>query len=218
MLIWVLALPLALAAWAMACSALRRARRLRKGGSPFPSPPGLPVLGHYSHLFPFDGSPGRLATIHDAYTEVASKIGPNYLFLLPFHEVILSHNMFHTADPRNVEHMLKLNADNYPKGAVFRGVFRDLLGGGIFNSDGPDWLVQRKCASHEFSVSRFKHFMSTVFGEHAAEMCGVVEGRLGGEVELQRLFSKFTLESIARIAFGVSLGCIRADIPFERAT
>ena len=40
--------------------------------------------------------------------------------------------------------------------------------------------------------------------------------RQGRELDLQRLFSKFTLESIGKIAYGVQLGCLRRDMPFER--
>ena len=123
---------------------------------------------------------------------------------------------YHTTDPQNVEHMLKTNFKNYPKGRKFYVTFHDLLGEGIFNVDGAGWLVQRKTASHEFSMSRFKHFMSDVFLEHLLELCEIIGEQQGRQVDLQRLFTKFTLESIGKIAYGVQLGCLRRDMPFER--
>ena len=39
-------------------------------------------------------------------------------------------------DPACVEHILKNNFDNYEKGPEFSSRFRDVLGHGIFNSDG----------------------------------------------------------------------------------
>ena len=83
--------------------------------------------------------------------------------------------------------------------------------------DGPCWYAQRKTASFEFSVSKFKDFMTDVFIEHATELGDVIADAAGREFDLQRLFSKFTLESICKIAYGVQLGCLRQDMPFEKA-
>ncbi|GMH09938.1 hypothetical protein Nepgr_011779 [Nepenthes gracilis] len=52
-----------------------------------------------------------------------------------------------TANPENVEYMLKTKFDNYPKGKQFSVILGDLLGLGIFNVDGELWRFQRKMAS-----------------------------------------------------------------------
>nr|CAD1844809.1 unnamed protein product [Ananas comosus var. bracteatus] len=65
-----------------------------------------------------------------------------------------------TCDPRNLEHVLKSRFDNYPKGPTWHAVFRDLLGDGIFNSDGDTWLLQRKTAALEFTTRTLRHAMS----------------------------------------------------------
>ncbi|RWR79797.1 cytochrome P450 94A1-like protein [Cinnamomum micranthum f. kanehirae] len=44
-----------------------------------------------------------------------------------------------TANPMNVEHILKTNFENYPKGDWITDVLHDFLGGGIFSSDGEMW-------------------------------------------------------------------------------
>ena len=41
-----------------------------------------------------------------------------------------------TANPENVEHILKTNFHNYPKGKPFSTILGDLLGRGIFNVNG----------------------------------------------------------------------------------
>ncbi|KAJ6300685.1 hypothetical protein OIU76_021477 [Salix suchowensis] len=41
-----------------------------------------------------------------------------------------------TASPLNVEYILKMNFENYPKGDRFIKLLEDFLGRGIFNSDG----------------------------------------------------------------------------------
>ena len=43
--------------------------------------------------------------------------------------------------------------------------FFDLLGSGIFNSDGDTWQQQRKTASHEFSARSLRDFMVAVIQE-----------------------------------------------------
>ncbi|KAK1266945.1 Cytochrome P450 86A2 [Acorus gramineus] len=65
-----------------------------------------------------------------------------------------------TCDPKNLEHVLKNRFDNYPKGPTWHAVFHDLLGDGIFNSDGDTWLFQRKTAALEFTTRTLRHAMS----------------------------------------------------------
>ncbi|CAA6666573.1 unnamed protein product [Spirodela intermedia] len=64
-----------------------------------------------------------------------------------------------TCDPRNVEHVLKLRFENYPKGPTWHAVFHDLLGDGIFNSDGDTWRFQRKTAALEFTTRTLRQAM-----------------------------------------------------------
>ena len=61
-----------------------------------------------------------------------------------------------------------------------------------------------------------------VFVKHAHALIEVLENerKEAKDIDLQRLFSKFTLESIGEIGFGVDLGCFQGgratDVPFER--
>lgn len=48
------------------------------------------------------------------------------------------------------------NFENYTKGEYFHTVFDDLLGKGIFNSDGEEWKIKRKSASQIFHVKNFQ--------------------------------------------------------------
>jgi cytochrome P450 len=69
-----------------------------------------------------------------------------------------------TANPENVEHILKTRFDNYPKGEPFTAILHDLLGKGIFNSDGDAWKLQRKVASYEFNTRSLRNFVLRVVG------------------------------------------------------
>ncbi|RVW16262.1 Cytochrome P450 86A22 [Vitis vinifera] len=65
-----------------------------------------------------------------------------------------------TCDPKNLEHILKIRFDNYPKGPTWQAVFHDLLGEGIFNSDGETWRFQRKTAALEFTTRTLRQAMA----------------------------------------------------------
>ncbi|KAI3816283.1 hypothetical protein L1987_15976 [Smallanthus sonchifolius] len=52
-------------------------------------------------------------------------------------------DMLFTTNPLDIHHILTKNFSNYPKGDNFRKIF-DILGDGIFNSDGELWETHRK--------------------------------------------------------------------------
>jgi len=179
------------------------------------------IFGHYFNLF------GKEAQDHrglDWITELCSKNGWFYV-RLPLAELIPSMNFVVITDPKDVEYVLSTKFDNYIKGSEFTDTLYDLLGDGIFNVNGESWQVQRKAASHEFSVAQFRDFMTHKFiktskdlGDHIETLCAESEKSGTAEgVDLQKLFHKFTLQSIGEIAFGVNLGCLTKDVPFEVA-
>ncbi|KAL5207232.1 hypothetical protein ABZP36_031667 [Zizania latifolia] len=132
-----------------------------------------------------------------------------------------------TAVPANVEHVLKVNFENYPKGPYYRERFVDLLGEGIFNADGEVWRTQRRAATAEMHSAQFVEFSSTTI-EH------LVHGRLvplierlreDEAVDLQEVLLRFTFDNICTTAFGADTGCLADDFPdvpfahaFELAT
>jgi 12-hydroxyjasmonoyl-L-amino acid 12-hydroxylase / fatty acid hydroxylase len=124
-----------------------------------------------------------------------------------------------TANPANVEYMLKTNFDNFPKGKPFAAVLGDLLGGGIFNVDGDAWRHQRKMASLELGSVNVRSY---AYGIIAQE----VERRLlpvladaadeGGVVDLQDVFRCFAFDTICKISFGLDPGCLEPEMPMSR--
>jgi len=166
--------------------------------------------------------------MHDWFADKAQTHGGVYLMRLPLWAIGglgSGGHIWHCTRPDDVEYILKTNFENFIKGPIFRNNMGDLLGDGIFNADGALWSKQRKAASHEFSVVRFRDHMTDVFVRHAEELAlhltERVEQGTGDVVDLQRLFSKFTLQSISEIGFGVPLGCMHDgqvhDVPFEKA-
>eukprot|EP00040_Diaphanoeca_grandis_P037289 m.242111 g.242111 ORF g.242111 m.242111 type:complete len:529 (-) comp33789_c0_seq4:118-1704(-) len=176
------------------------------------------LLGHMLRTF----DPDHGAAVHDYRVKILAKNNLIFLGRAPLSEIYPGFAFLMTADPRDCEHILGTNFENYVKGPIFRAVMQDLLGDGIFNTNGENWLVQRKAASHEFSVSRFRDFMTVTFLHHGEEfvdhlgtMCAQSESGAAMEVDMQKFFHKFTLQSIGEIGFGVDLGCLTKDVPFE---
>ena len=90
--------------------AKRTRTRLRMGGKLVPGPPAIPVLGHYHEIS------GWFPTMHDYFTKFAGEYGATFLVRLPLSEIAMGARIYHTSEPKNVEHILKTNFDNYPKG------------------------------------------------------------------------------------------------------
>ncbi|XP_051118999.1 cytochrome P450 86A22 [Andrographis paniculata] len=133
-----------------------------------------------------------------------------------------------TCDPKNLEHILKVRFDNYPKGPTWQAVFHDLLGDGIFNSDGDTWLFQRKTAALEFTTRTLRQAMARwVSRAIKTRFCPILEtARLeGNPVDLQDLLLRLTFDNICGLAFGKDPMTLSAGLPengfasaFDRAT
>merc|ERR1712190_155751 len=80
-----------------------------------------------------------------------------------------------TTVPENLEHILKTNFENYPKGPIFISRLRQLLGSGIFNADGAQWHQQRKISSHMFTAKLFKDHIWTVVRRNARKLSDILQ-------------------------------------------
>ncbi|PIN02384.1 Cytochrome P450 CYP4/CYP19/CYP26 subfamily [Handroanthus impetiginosus] len=133
-----------------------------------------------------------------------------------------------TCDPKNLEHILKVRFDNYPKGPTWQAVFHDLLGQGIFNSDGDTWLFQRKTAALEFTTRTLKQAMARwVSRAIKNRFCPILQtAQLEGKpVDLQDLLLRLTFDNICGLAFGKDPQTLSPGLPengfataFDRAT
>ncbi|KAI8881812.1 cytochrome P450 [Backusella circina FSU 941] len=127
-----------------------------------------------------------------------------------------------TIDPRNVEHVLKTNFDNYIKGPEFHGSMNDLFGDGIFNANGEEWKYQRKTASHIFNIKNFRDQFTDVFVKELKIMTGEIFDVAADEtrvVDFHDIMFKFTLDSFIMLGFGVELNALttKGKVPFAAA-
>ncbi|XP_027108366.2 cytochrome P450 86A8-like [Coffea arabica] len=133
-----------------------------------------------------------------------------------------------TCDPKNLEHILKTRFDNYPKGPTWQAVFHDLLGQGIFNSDGDTWLFQRKTAALEFTTRTLRQAMARwVNRAIKLRFCPILETAQleASPVDLQDLLLRLTFDNICGLAFGRDPQTLAPGLPdnsfasaFDRAT
>uniref|UniRef100_A0A0D9YGA0 Cytochrome P450 n=1 Tax=Oryza glumipatula TaxID=40148 RepID=A0A0D9YGA0_9ORYZ len=119
-----------------------------------------------------------------------------------------------TANPANVEHILKANFGNYPKGELAVSLLEDFLGHGIFNSDGEQWLWQRKAASYEFNKRSLRNFVvDTVRFEVVERLLPLLEyaGRHGRTLDVQDVLERFAFDNICRVAFDEDPACLTEE-------
>lgn len=121
-----------------------------------------------------------------------------------------------------VKHILKDKFDNYVKGSLFTDSFEELLGKGIFTTDGEQWRIHRKTSSNLFTKSRLKDQMALSFSESAdrlVEKCKELSAN-GNSVDMFEMFNRLTLEAFIKIAFGYDMDLIKSApevLPFQQA-
>ncbi|XP_039136901.1 cytochrome P450 94A1-like isoform X2 [Dioscorea cayenensis subsp. rotundata] len=121
-----------------------------------------------------------------------------------------------TSNPSNVEHILKTNFNNYPKGSSFTSILHDFLGSGIFNADGDHWRLQRKTASLEFSTKAIRAFiLSRVHLESISRLLPLLtSASVSGEIiNLQDLLELFTFDNACQVTFGHDPSLLNASSP-----
>ncbi|OMO90888.1 Cytochrome P450 [Corchorus olitorius] len=152
--------------------------------------------------------------IYDYQTSLAKKLR-TFRLIMPFRSEVF------TADPANIEYILKTNFPNYGKGSHNYKVLEDLVGDGIVAVDGEKWRHQRKLASYEFSTRNLRVYSSAVFRGSAAKLVSQVTIMAAAEqaMDLQDMLMKSTLDSMFKVGFGVELNTLSgSDVFWNRFT
>ncbi|XP_047156026.1 cytochrome P450 94B3-like [Vigna umbellata] len=170
------------------------------------TPPSHPIIGC---LVSFYQNRHRLL---DWYTE--------HIAQSPTHTIVVhrlgARRTVVTANPRNVEYILKTNFGNFPKGKPFTEILGDLLGCGIFNVDGELWQVQRKLASHEFSTRSLKDFIvKTLQEEVQHRLIPLLEqaSREKDVIDLQDVLRRLTFDTVCKVSLGYDPCCLDLKKP-----
>ncbi|KAH7679012.1 Cytochrome P450 E-class group I protein [Dioscorea alata] len=163
-----------------------------------------PFLGHIPHLVKH-----RHESLEWISTLLSESPTHSLVFKVPFES-----DTFITSNPANIEHMIKSNFSNYPKGHQHITLLEDFLGHGIFNSDGDHWNWQRKAASYEFNKKSLRNFIiNTVKQEIVHRLLPLATKKCNsGEVfDLQEVFERLSFDNICKVAFGEDPCCLTDD-------
>jgi cytochrome P450 len=120
-----------------------------------------------------------------------------------------------TANPANVEHILRTNFENYPKGDRFLTILHDFLGTGIFNADRETWRVQRKTASFEFNTRSLRSFVVQCVQEEIQTRLLPFLTRVSANrraVDLQDVFERFAFDNVCKVSFGLDPGYLDPEL------
>ncbi|XP_019451194.1 PREDICTED: cytochrome P450 86B1-like isoform X2 [Lupinus angustifolius] len=168
---------------------------------------------------------GVRTNTYEWLTDILSHQNGTFRFKGPWFSSL---NSIITSDPRNIEHLLKTNFTNFPKGTYFKDTVRDLLGDGIFNADNETWQKQRKTASIEFHSTKFRQLTTdSLYQLVHTRLLPVLESCVEKSVaiDLQEILLRLTFDNVCMIAFGVDPGCLSLELPeipfakaFEDAT
>ncbi|GLJ53567.1 hypothetical protein SUGI_1142660 [Cryptomeria japonica] len=172
--------------------------------------PSYPIVGSF---FAFWKNRRRLP---DWITENLSK-APSHTITI---ERLGTRKTIVTANPANIEHLLKTRFENYPKGDFFSSILRDLLGTGIFNVDGEHWKLQRKVASFEFNTRSLRDFITEVVqGEITHRLLPLLRKAAGEEktrLDVQDVLKRFAFDNICKVAFGTDPACLDISLPVSQ--
>ncbi|XP_031272343.1 cytochrome P450 86B1-like [Pistacia vera] len=163
---------------------------------------------------------GLQGNMYEWLTDVICSQNGTFRFRGPWFSSL---NCVVTADPRNLEYLLKTRFSNFPKGSFFRDTVRDLLGDGIFSADDETWQRQRKTASIEFHSAKFRQLTTESLLELVhSRLLPVLENSVNSlvSIDLQDILLRLTFDNVCMIAFGVDPGFLRPglpEIPFAKA-
>ncbi|XP_061358045.1 cytochrome P450 86A1-like [Gastrolobium bilobum] len=121
-----------------------------------------------------------------------------------------------TSHPKNIEHILRTRFDNYPKGPKWQTAFHDLLGQGIFNSDGETWLMQRKTAALEFTTRTLRQAMARWVNRTIKNRLWCILDKVEKEkvsVDLQDILLRLTFDNICGLTFGKDPETLSPELP-----
>lgn len=104
-----------------------------------------------------------------------------------------------TADPENLKSILSLDFKSWSLGAERKKVFADLLGEGIFTTDGAAWQHSRDLLRPSFMRSHISDFQ--MLETHVGHLIDVIP-RDGSTVDLHKLFFCSTLDIATDFLFG----------------
>ncbi|GAA5981215.1 hypothetical protein JCM11641_005614 [Rhodosporidiobolus odoratus] len=166
-------------------------------------------------------------------------------------DTVLGRRFVSLTRPEHLHHIQLTNFENYAKGSSYpilfcafpfestlltvlgfypspgreqRRCMGQVLGTGIFTSDGDLWSIQRKATSKIFSNNAYRNIISTSIYSSVDKLLAVVGtlGDDGKEIKLSKLFFSLTLDTFCEMAYSALPGALDSEkagttVPFAIA-
>ena len=188
---------------------LYRRLRPRRLPSTLPGPKSYPLVGILPHVInTWEDWPEEAARLSHKYGRTWGGGLPNVKGL--------SGAFFFVVNEKAVNHVLSQNFENYIKGPAFRSLYGDLLGWGIFATDGDLWRVHRKVMSNMFSRNLLRQ-TSKVSKAKLDEVADLLRSRISSSpdgvanLDLQDIFFRMTFDITSYVAFGCEMDSFKAE-------
>lgn len=177
--------------------------------SEIPGPLPYPFIGNILDFYEGDLSIDKRQHVKNYY----NKYGSTWRLYLPG---IFLQKCIYISNPEDIEYILKTQFNYFEKGNIQYNIFKDLLGDGIFNSDGSIWKQHRKIASYNFSQSNLKNYMYTIFLKHSDIYINKFKNT-NSKIDIQKHLFNFTMDSIIEIGLGINPNKIYLSEEFSKS-
>lgn len=175
---------------------------IRRWNLNVPGPVPLPLIGNCLDLARrINKDP------YDLMLDMSEKYGDVWAMYVPFKPTV-----YVLSGTEDIKYILEDNFYNYDKGKSVHDALFTMLGNGIFNSDGEDWINQRKFISHMFARKNIINMTKCFHDVFESK-----EKTLEGFTDIQAFFSDLTLRTICKIAFGFDVKEDKYFSEFQRA-
>lgn len=168
---------------------------------------GAKMPPHQPNKYPFGIEQVFLAMKADREKRFADYLGGRYQNHGGDHSFkVLGRKSYMTADPRNIQAMLATQFNDFGTGEIRRSNFFPMLGNGIFTTDGKMWEHSRQMLRPQFARDQVsdleleERHMINMFHALPTDSQGWT-----GEVDLQTLFFRLTLDSATEFLLGESV-------------
>ena len=114
-------------------------------------------------------------------------------------------NAYFLSHPDDIQRVLQMNHRNYGKATKGIDKLREILGNGLFTSDGSFWLKQRRLMQPAFERQRIAGFAATMAHWTGETLDRWERDRLGTPFDIHAQMMAVTLQIVAETMFGADM-------------
>jgi cytochrome P450 len=125
---------------------------------------------------------------------------------------------FYIHQEETLKHVLS-DIDTYIKGNIWKNVLGELLGNGIFVSDGNQWKLHRKLMSNMFSRNLLRHHAKITqmkLFQIVRQFQGKIRSRSSPfNIDIQDVFFRLTFDITTLVTFGIDLDSVGKEVQHD---